>query len=201
MSASGCGDSGSSWLSFLRFCFTLPFCDLKSVTWYIFSIKSTARLDKTLPYRNPDAASNLNCTEYILTSCSPSAIKEIAVDILIAAFWQKRRTPVDRLAQNSFKREPHKSDKILLRPAPPQSGYRQECPAPQLARLCVPRSTGASHHSSWLTCGRHLHRGYENRKSHRDQLEIILPGQEFQFLNHAWIIYLWKMSEIFKLGK
>lgn len=69
----------------------------------ICSVKSTAQLDKTIAYRNPDGASNLKCAEYIFASCSLSAIKETAIDILIAAIWQKNHTPVDRLAQNNFK--------------------------------------------------------------------------------------------------
>lgn len=68
----------------------------------VFSIKSTAKLDKTIPYRNPDAASNLNCMEYVSASCFPSAIREIAVDILIAAIWQKKAYTCWQIGSKQF---------------------------------------------------------------------------------------------------
>lgn len=51
--------------------------------------------------------------EYIMASCSRSVVKAIAVDILIAAIWQRKHTPVDGLAQNNFQEELQMEDKIL----------------------------------------------------------------------------------------
>lgn len=131
--------------------FHTAFCDLKDVTWNISSIKSTVKLDVTISYRNPGAASNLNSTEHIFIPCSLSAIKEIAVDILIAAIWQKKHTPVDSLAQNNLKGELQKQDMILLKLAPPCTGYRKECPVPRPHRT---RPQCAQVHVTTLPDGR-----------------------------------------------